>query len=200
MSRAKIAAFDFDGTLTYKDTLIPFLAHVSGKVGLCRSLLATSPSLAQYALGIMTNGSAKERLVGNALKGQNYSKLQELAESWSLGIHMQPKTLEQLDHHKKLGHYCILVSASLDVYLQCVAARLGFDALVCTKLGVMPDGTLTGKFSTPNCWGDEKVKRLIEIIGPLENVELYAYGDSSGDAAMLQAATSGWLKGVPFKR
>lgn len=198
MNKIVVAAFDFDGTLTYSDSLLPFLATISGKAGLGRSLLATSPALIRYALGFMTNSAAKERLVGHVLKGKNFSALQQQAVGWSHTIRMQPNALKQLEWHKKSGHYCVLVSASLDIYLQSIADSLGFDALACTQLEQLTDGTLTGKFSGPNCWGDEKLRRLCEITGPLENVDLYAYGDSSGDTAMLKAAKFGWFKGRPF--
>lgn len=194
-----VAAFDFDGTITYRDTLIPFLRRSCGFGGLGLAIARSSRELALFALGRMSNEAAKQRLIGAALAGKDKAVLQGIAKDWIAGIPLRPDVLERLKWHKQAGHHCIMVSASPDVYLEAMASRLGFDALVCTQLEVGQTGLLTGRFATPNCWGSEKVRRLQEQVGPLDQIELHAYGDSAGDYAMLEAADHAWFKGKPHQ-
>ncbi|MBO1017811.1 HAD-IB family hydrolase [Achromobacter sp. SD115] len=194
-----VAAFDFDGTLTYRDTLIPFLARVS----LCKLLLGltlVSPVLALLMCGKRGNDhgmalrqSAKQRLCRVVLRGRRQADLKELAARWVPGIALRPDMLARLRTHQQSGHRVVIVSASPDLYLGEMARRLGVE-LICTGLETA-DGRLTGRFSTANCWGPEKVARLELRFGPVGRYELHAYGDSSGDAWLLNAADCAWLNG-----
>jgi phosphoserine phosphatase len=48
-------------------------------------------------------------------------------------------------------------------------------------------GILTGRFSTRNCNGFEKVKRLSDCIN-ISSCHLIVYGDSPGDFALIDIA------------
>ena len=50
-----IAAFDFDGTLTKRDTFMPFLARGLGWPRFLLALLKCSPWLAAFALRLIPN-------------------------------------------------------------------------------------------------------------------------------------------------
>ncbi|MEN5064606.1 HAD-IB family hydrolase [Achromobacter aegrifaciens] len=199
-----VAAFDFDGTLTYRDTLIPFLAQVS-LFKLLVGLALVSPALALLMYrkrggdhGMALRESAKQRLCRVVLRGRRQADLQELAARWVPGIALRPDMLARLRKHQQAGHRVVMVSASPDLYLAEVARRLGVE-LICTGLET-GDGRLTGRFSTANCWGPEKVARLESRFGPVGAYELHAYGDSSGDAWLLKAADCAWLNGKKVAR
>ncbi|MEJ1959736.1 MAG: hypothetical protein WDM70_10215 [Nitrosomonadales bacterium] len=57
-----VAAFDFDGTLTHRDTMFSFLLHVVGWRMFVRHVLLLAPTLAGYGLGLIRNDVAKERV------------------------------------------------------------------------------------------------------------------------------------------
>ncbi|WP_088141581.1 HAD-IB family hydrolase [Achromobacter xylosoxidans] len=199
-----VAVFDFDGTLTYRDTLIPFLARVSLSK-LLLGLVIVSPVLALLLCckagneqGIALRESAKQRLCRIVLRGRRLVDLKGLAARWVPGIALRPDTLARLRAHQQKGHRVAIVSASPDLYLEEVARRLGV-ALICTSLET-GGGRLTGRFSTANCWGPEKVARLESSFGPVGSYELHAYGDSGGDAWLLQAADCAWLNGKKVVR
>lgn len=48
--------------------------------------------------------------------------------------------------------------------------------------------TCTGEMKGENCRAAAKVRRLEALLGALNQYELYAYGDSDGDAEMLEAS------------
>ncbi len=52
-------------------------------------------------------------------------------------------------------------------------------------------GRLTGRFSSRNCYGQEKVNRLLRVEPHRETYRLIAYGDSRGDREMLAFADEG---------
>ena len=69
---------------------------------------------------------------------------------------------------------------------------MGFD-LISTELEVK-NGELTGKFSTPNCNGIEKVKRIKEKYNLSEYDEIHVFGNSNGDLPMIELGTHKYYK------
>src|SRR5262249_31284892 len=68
-----IAAFDFDGTMTRRDTLVPFLVRVAGRGPVASALAAESPHLAYAATGRGDRDAAKIRVLSRLLAGRDYS-------------------------------------------------------------------------------------------------------------------------------
>jgi phosphatidylglycerophosphatase C len=201
-----IAAFDFDGTLTYRDTLLPFLIRSLGWPRFVRALLLSAPWLAAYALRLTSNHRAKARLLQVSLAGWSQAQAHDHARDF-VGRYLpgqwQAWGLQQLVQHQRLGHCCVIVSASPGIYLHAVAAVLGVDAVLCTEMELI-DGRYSGRMATPNCHGEQKVLRLQSWLG--ENLaeakptELHAYGDSRGDLPLLQLADHAWYRGKRWHR
>ena len=197
-----VAAFDFDGTLTRGDSLLPFLRGGLGWPRLLVALLRCSPWLVGYALHLISNDVAKARLLRVTLSGRSTAEMQLWTERWlanSLPGELRDWTMARLAWHQQAGHCCVMVSASSDIYLKRAAEHLGFDALICTELEQQA-GVMTGRMKTPNCYGQQKVLRLKAwlagrygpALGP--SVTLYAYGDTSGDKPMLRLAQHAWYR------
>ena len=79
------------------------------------------------------------------------------------------------------------MTASPETTVAPFARRLGADALLGTLLTFDAQDLVTGAFDTPNCRGEEKVRRLREAYG--DDLRLTAaYGDTSGDTEMIAIA------------
>lgn len=209
-----VAAFDFDGTLTRRDTFMPFLARGLGWPRFLVALLRCFPWLAGYALRLVPNHVAKGKLMQATLAGRSLAEMEGWTARWlahDFPGQLREDAMARLAWHREAGHCCVMVSASPDIYLQVVARQLGFDALLCTEMEVVGEGEgmhltgrLTGRMSTPNCHGEQKVLRLqawaAERYGEtaLGGVTLYAYGDTSGDKPMLRLARHAWYRGKPW--
>ena len=217
-----IAAFDFDGTLTKRDTLMPFLRRGLGWPWFLWALLVCSPWLAAFALRLIPNHVAKQKLLLVTLKDRTLAEMDDWTSSWlahDFPGQLQSWPMAQLAEHKQAGHCCVMVSASPDVYLKRVAKQLGFDALLCTEMAIV-DGRLTGQMQTPNCYGEQKVIRLkawmAERFGeslrgsfrgsfggsfgsPANAVIQFAYGDTLGDKPMLRLAENAFYRSKPWK-
>jgi phosphatidylglycerophosphatase C len=186
-----LAAFDLDGTITRRDTLLPFLLRAVGRERSYRALLASSLPLARaIALGGGHRDRAKAAVLSGALAGVPKSALAETAESYAdyvVASGLRPDVRSRVDFHRREGHELVLVSASPELYVAPIGRRLGFDAVLATRLEVDGDDRLTGRLLGANCRGPEKVLRLREWRGG--SLELaYAYGDSAGDREMLALA------------
>ena len=86
------------------------------------------------------------------------------------------------------------MSASPELYVHPLAILLGGRAGLGTRLEVDGEGKITGRFDGANNRGPEKVARLDRWLcetgtTDLASVEVYAYGDSAGDDALLARAT-----------
>ena len=186
-----LAAFDLDGTITRRDTLMPFLLRAVGRDRAYRALLASFLPLAgAVALGGGHRDRAKAAVLQRALAGVPRSPLAETAESYAeyvVGSGLRPDVRSRVDFHRREGHELVLVSASPELYVAPIGQRLGFDAVLATRLEVDGDDRLTGRLLGANCRGPEKVLRLREWRGG--SLELaFAYGDSAGDREMLALA------------
>lgn len=189
MSRT-IAAFDFDGTMTRRDTLVPFLTVVAGRRAVTAALTAEAHRLAYAATGRGDRDEAKQRVLQRLLAGRDHAAVADAGRVFGADLVRNAISAQARDRvawHRRAGHEVAIVSASLDVYLVEVAEQLGIGHVLCTSLEVDDDGRCTGRLGGRNCRGSEKAARLQTLFDG-DDVELWAYGNSGGDDAMLALA------------
>lgn len=194
-----VAAFDFDGTLTRRDTLFPFLLHTLGMTAFVRNVFVLSPTLAGYGLGLIRNDIAKEKVFVRCLGGMTMDVLQQQGELFAAKVLpnlLRPEALQRLSWHKQRGHRCVVISASLDIYVRPWAINADFDDVIATHLQTR-ENAISGKLDGANCFGIEKVRRLEALLGGRESYTLYAYGDSSGDRELLSSADYAYYRQFP---
>jgi phosphatidylglycerophosphatase C len=188
-----VAAFDFDGTLSTRDSFLPYLRIVAGTRDLARAITAAAPALATSRRDPRQRDVAKALVIRGTLAGRREAYLRDVGARYArlvVAQHLAPDTMARLEAHRADGHALVLVSASLHVYLDSIAELLGVDAVLATALEVDADGRCTGEIAGANVRGVEKVRRLDEWLAGRE-VVLHAYGDSSGDDELLARADHG---------
>jgi len=189
-SKQTVAAFDFDGTVTYIDSFFVFLLVSVNAFRLIFGMLRLFPTFIGYLLGRMTRPMVKERLLTEFFAGVPQEELDRLAERYALGALnriVRPQARDRIQWHQQHGHACYLVSASFEFYLLPWAKQQGMTGVIASRYEV-EEGKITGKLKGVNCRGSEKVRRLTQELGDLDHLCLYAYGDSDGDREMLAAA------------
>lgn len=199
-----VAAFDLDGTLTRRDTLLPFLMLACGRRRTAQALVAAGPLLARAATqGGRYRDASKAAVLARLLAGQSLDRLTTLADAYAETVvarEIRPDTRARLDWHLAEGHTVVIVTASPELYTSGIGRRLGVDAVLGTRLEVDASGRLTGHLDGANNRGPEKVARLAQWSGS-DPVVTYAYGDSSGDDEMLAlSANPVRLKGSRLRR
>lgn len=184
-----IVAFDFDGTLTVRDSFTQFLRWRAGAGGWFLGLTRMAPDLAAYA-GDRDRGRLKAASVREFLKGTPRTQLEADAEAFAGQVwpgFMRYDALARWKDWGAKGAYRVIVTASPETTVAPFARRLEADALLGTPLVFDADDRVTGAFAGPNCRGEEKVRRLRAAFG--EDMKLAAaYGDTSGDTEMLAIA------------
>lgn len=188
--RPVVAVFDFDGTLTRRDSLLPFLWGVAGPTEFIFNVAVLLPTLPRYALGLLDNGATKERVLDRFLGGRPVEEIRSVAERFAeeqIPLLLDPEAMDRLQWHTRRGDTTILVSASPELYLRPWAEVEGFDAVIGTQLETTGKA-FTGRFSTPNCHGSEKTRRLEAEGPPLTEKTIYAYDNSRGDRELIDRA------------
>ncbi|WP_074548251.1 HAD family hydrolase [Segatella bryantii] len=198
-----IYVFDFDGTLTYKDTLLEFIKYSKGTFRFIFGFLLFSPLLVLMKLHLYDNGKAKQQLFAFYFQGMSLTTFDTLCHDFARDKHVlfRPQAFQYLQSIKKQADQILVISASIDNWVRpffstIFSAEESFQVLG-TKLEVR-DGKLTGRFLTPNCYGQEKVNRLKQVLNePRQAYSIKAFGDSRGDKELLEYADQGHYK--PFR-
>jgi phosphatidylglycerophosphatase C len=199
-ARPVVAAFDVDGTVTEKSCVVPFLRRVAGTPRLTMGLGRQARHVVPAALR-RDRDALKAQAARVAFRGRRDADVQATAIEFAADLfhrRLRPDVLDRLAWHRDAGHRTVLVSASFAVYLRPLAAALGVHDVVATELEVVGD-RCTGELLGGNCRGVEKVARLHRWLdrhhGGRSAVELWAYGDSSGDRELLADADHGiWVE------
>lgn len=184
-----IVAFDFDGTLTIRDSFTAFLKWRAGGGGWFLGLTRLAPATAAYARH-RDRGRIKAAAAAEFLGGLQRGVLEAEAEAFAADVwdrFMRPDALKVWNDWGRRGAHRVIVTASPETTVAPFARRLGAEALLGTPLVFDGQDRVTGAFASPNCRGEEKVRRLRAVYG--EDVRLAAaYGDTSGDTEMLAIA------------
>lgn len=191
----KLHVFDFDGTLTSKDSLVAFVVYCFGRRRFMEGLLMYFPLIFLMKMGILASHGVKQIFFSHYFKGMDYGHFSKLCEQFAeenTGI-LRTKAMETIRKIRERGERMVIVSASMPDWI-----RPFFDGFDMEIIGTEPeikDGILTGKFATPNCRRQQKVERLRkslpEVFGSKEirkEWHVVAYGDSKGDREMFSAA------------
>lgn len=201
-----IAAFDFDGTVSKRDTLIPFLVKAAGRRLFARECARLGLVGAQRQVDLRDRDQLKEQLLGALFRGRNAEELRQLGTLYArdlLSDQLRPDVLARLREHRQAGHEVLFVSASLVYYLEPLAELLGLSAVLAVEPAEQ-DGRLTGGLVRPNVRAEQKALRLREWleappVGHIDGVRIWGYGNSSGDHELLAMSDEAYWLGRPAK-
>ncbi len=192
-----LALFDIDGTLTTDDTMFAFARFVVGAPKLWLGMLALAPLLLAARLGLMDAGMVKGWLLMLLFASRDKTVLERAARQFCNDVLpklLRPEGLATLRRHRDAGDRVLLVSASLDLWVQPFADAEGIPLLA------TPTAWSAGRFmglGGANNKGPEKVRRIRAVVDPADFSRVVAYGDSSGDREMLAMANEPHYK--PFR-
>lgn len=225
MKKEKVYAFDFDGTLTTRDTFLAFIRHARGNIAFVWGMMLHAPRLVLMLLGMYPNWKAKQRVFAHFFKGMTIDDFNQ--RCWFFAYEkrhlIRPKAIEALRQAQAEGAQVLVVSASVENWVsRCIEAALATaphtakkdseeksltsndnslssnnPTFLCTRIEVK-NNRLTGRLLGRNCYGEEKVRRIEEALPHRERYHLIAYGDSRGDKEMLEYADERHYK--PFRR
>ena len=179
--------------------MLEFIRFVRGDMQYYAGWAVLGPMMAAFKMGLVSAEKAKKALLRFHFGSMREAELKRMAEAFAREVVpglLRPEGMKALEEYKAEGHRVMLVSASLDMWLEPWARMNGLE-LLCTKAAWTLEGKYSGQFATPNCQGPEKVRRLMAVLEPAEYEAVLAYGDSSGDKEMLALASEAHFK--PFR-
>lgn len=191
----KVYAFDFDGTLTTKDTLLEFIRFAKGRSSFWQGFLRYAHLLILMKLGLYPNWKAKQQVFAHFFKGMTVGDFNAVCQNFAASSRflLRTKGIDAISKALSEGSDVLIISASIDNWVQPFFADV---KVVGTQIEVK-DGVLTGRFLTKNCYGKEKVNRLKALYPNRQDYHLIAFGDSRGDKELLAFADESHYK--PFR-
>jgi len=188
-----IAFFDFDGTLIKEDSFLLFIKWISSKKKYFIGWLLIVFYYLFYKSGFLSQKSFKEKVLMYSMKEKEQEEIKKYAKNFAKIIIEETLTEQakkQLEYHENAGDRIVIVSASLDLWLQPWCEIRGFD-MVCS-IAEVKDGKLTGKLVGKNCIREEKVNRIKSAYKLEEYLKIYVYGNSENDRPMLSLGTDAY--------
>jgi phosphatidylglycerophosphatase C len=195
---SRIAFFDFDGTITTKDTLLEIIKYKHGAGKLYFGFMLHAPWLVLMKAGLVSNQTTKEKILRYFFRKMGSAEFQAMADEFAakeIPALIRPKALQEIKKLQENGAEVVIVSASAENWLKEWCRGLGVQ-LLATRLELKND-KITGRIDGRNCHGEEKVARIKATYNLADYREIYCYGDTSGDKPMLALGTKKFYQ--PFR-
>lgn len=194
----KLAIFDIDYTITKKETLMELFKYVikTDKKNirfLPRAIFCGS----MYMLKLYDERNVKEKFLKfiDGIKEQDLAELVKNFYNHKLKTILYKDALNMIKKLKSEGYDIYLISASPEFYVNEFYNIKEVDKIIGTKFN-FKNGIFMRKMEGENCKGEEKVKRLREVLKK-EKIEVnfkesYMFSDSLSDKPLLD------LVGKPY--
>ena len=195
-ARSRLVLVDVDRTLLRGSSLVP-LARVLLAAGMLPRRLVVAAVVKGLWFQLVgssdrTAAKARERVLAGAA-GCRVEELDRFtaAVAADLADEIRPSMASRVTHHLDRGDFVVLLSAAPQPLVESLAERIGAHRAVGTK-GEVVDGVYTGRLDGPFCYGDGKLERLCQALGPVELRDAVAYADSVSDLPVLQSVGAAW--------
>jgi putative phosphoserine phosphatase/1-acylglycerol-3-phosphate O-acyltransferase len=118
-----------------------------------------------------------------AWRGHSERELDEIGArlfARTVAGHLYPETWRLVRAHEQAGHTLVIASSASRFQVEPAAAELGIDHVLCTRMEVAADGTLTGRVAGPLLWREGKAD-AVDRFAAAAGIDLdRSYGYSNG--------------------
>jgi len=184
----KLYLFDFDGTLTHKDTMFLFLKFYN-PAKYSFQFLKHVPLFVLLKVKLASTEAVKKSFISSILKGESKYQIEKKAKLFfeeNYPSLFRENALDFINNINRENTESYIVSASLDIWVKPFAEK--FDMTLLATKAEFKDDIFTGKFIGKNCNKDEKVCRIEAELGDKKFDKIIAFGDTSGDKPMFKFA------------
>jgi HAD superfamily hydrolase (TIGR01490 family) len=202
--KEKLAIFDIDFTLTKRETLVEFYFYMLKKNPKFIKYLPKSIfSTILYVLKIKDAAQAKKTFI-RFIDGIEESEMRKIVKEFyekRLSKILYKDAIDTVRKMKAQGYKIYLISASAEFYLNEFYNIKEVDKVIGTRF-IKQDGLHRNEILGENCKGDEKVRRLKEVLAK-EKIEVdfensYMYSDSLSDLPLFNLVGHPYL--INFKK
>ncbi|MBF7683215.1 HAD-IB family hydrolase [Acinetobacter sp. B5B] len=184
-----LVLFDFDHTLTHRDSFTSFLSYSLSKKHYYISFIQIMHYIIAYKCKLINDQILRQKICKVAYTQYNKEQLIHIGQSFAhhyIDSIISSHAKQRLEWHKSQGDHIVVVSSSLDVYLEPWCQKQGID-VICNRL--VDNGThYTGALLHGDCGYTEKARRVKQSYHLSDYLNIFAYGDSKNDLAMLALA------------
>ena len=194
-----LALFDFDGTITDRETMPDFMYRAVRPRRLLLGKILLLPLMVGYKAGVVPGTTIRAAICLFGFWRVPATEVEahgrEFAEQF-LPTRLRAGTMARIAWHKSRGDTVVVVSGGLDVYLAhwCKAQEV---ELVCSCLA-QHRGRLTGRYLGHQCVRAEKARLVREHYQLEKFTRIFAYGDTPEDREMLALAHERYYRGKPL--
>ena len=193
-----LALFDFDGTLTDRETMPDFMhaAVRPWRLALGKALLL--PLIVGYKARIVPGIAVRAAICFVGFRGIPVGELEAHGRRFAADVlpgTLRPEAMARLAWHQARGDTVVVVSGGLDVYLRPWCEAHGV-ALLCSSLA-HENGRFSGRYEGAQCVRGEKARRVLEHYPPTRFQRIHAYGDTPEDRELLALAHEAHYRGRP---
>jgi phosphatidylglycerophosphatase C len=188
MADSRLAVFDLDGTITRRDTFLPYLRGWLARRSR-RFPLGALAAVARFLAAGRDRGQLKSDLLRLCMGGAGREEVREWTVAFVAALgegDLCPGALPAIAGHRSAGDRLVLLSASVDLYVPAIGERLGFAETICTGVRWRGD-SLDGALVTENRRGAEKLRCIEALRRRFPGATIAAYGNSGSDLAHLAA-------------
>jgi HAD superfamily hydrolase (TIGR01490 family) len=193
---ANLALFDFDGTITTRETMADFMYHAVPRRRQAWGKLLLAPCVAGYRLGLVSGVAVRAAVVRVGFAGMPVGVLRRRGERFAAAVLpelLRAQAMERIRWHQRQGDTTVVVSGGLDAYLAPWCRAHGL-ALICSALE-QREGRLTGRYLGAQCVGEEKARRVRAAYRLDGHERIFAYGDTHEDLPLLALAHHRFYRG-----
>ena len=199
MEKVKLALFDIDYTITRKETLMEFYKYsLEEDIKNIRFLPRALYSGLMDSIKVYDERRVKEcflKFIDN-IDEKDLAKLTKSFYDERLSSILYKDAVDMIKKLKNEGYMVILISASPEFYIKEFYAIKEVDLIIGTKFA-FEGGKFVRKMDGNNCKGEEKVKRLNEVLKE-KNIKAdfknsYMFSDSLSDKPLLDLVGNPYL-------
>lgn len=183
------AFFDVDHTLIACNSARKWIEYLwrNDKISIGATLRSVW-WLVKYRMSVLDYEDVTTKVVAD-YAGQSVAELRAEIEAW-FHHDVEPSICiegrERIEWHRAQGHTLVLLTSGTFFSVEPLQVILDVPHLVCTQLEIV-DGTLTGNYHAPSCFGPGKLRAGIAF-AEQHGIDLersYFYTDSYSDRPML---------------
>lgn len=195
--KKSIAFFDFDGTITTKDTMLELIKFHFGNFKFIKGLIYVLPWIAGMKTKLVSHQLAKEKLLSYFFKGMPEDDFIQICNDFAsqrLPGLIRKSAMQKIKQYQKNKVPVVVVTASAENWVKKWCSSVNVECIA-SKMEVINE-RITGKLKGNNCNYEEKVLRIKSNYTLESFDEIHCYGDSNGDRKMLEIATHGFYKSL----
>ncbi|MCB2288823.1 HAD-IB family hydrolase [Clostridium sp. CS001] len=202
--KEKLAIFDVDYTLTKRETLVEFYLFMIKKNPKLLKYLPKSLFSSMFYFFNIHDASTVKKIFIRFIDGIDENEMKKIVKEFyekRLSRILYKDAIDMIKKMKMQGYKIYLISASAEFYLNELYNIKEVDKVIGTRFTV-ENGLHKNEIHGENCKGEEKVKRLEEVLKE-EKIEVdfkesYMFSDSLSDLPLFNLVGHPYL--INFKK